>query len=206
MSKTVIQQPRNQLILDFLLCCSWLEASIITNPFCSTKWLTHSTIPEGARSFSYTTVCLMTSPHHFPAELFWGDAVGSFPLNHTPFPLKQNNIISHKLWELIALNHMRSVWLYHAAEANISVLKFQSGNAIIKREREMMMRTDCPYHFHSLSQAVQSNDFLSPQIWFELCITSTEFVKATYPTNTQIKIKYLSRVPQQWRVNKFLGT
>lgn len=136
MSNSVNQQPRNQPTLSSLPCCSCLQASIIANPFCSTQWLTHSTIPEGAKSFSYTTVCLMTSPHHFPAELFWGVAVGSFPQNHTPFPLKQNNTISHKLWGLIALNHMRSVWLYHAAQANISVLEIQSANAIIKRERE----------------------------------------------------------------------
>lgn len=146
MSNTVNQQPTNELTQNFLLCCSCLEASIITNPFCSTQWLTHSTIPEGAKSFSYTTVCLMTSPHHFPAELFWGDAVGSFPQNHTPFPLKQNNTISHKLWGLIALNHMRSVWLYHAVEANISVLKIQSGNAIIKRERDDEDRWPLSFH------------------------------------------------------------
>ena len=175
-SNSVNQQPRNQPTLSSLPCCSCLQASIIANPFCSTQWLTHSTIPEGAKSFSYTTVCLMTSPHHFPAELLWGVAVGSFPQNHTPFPLKQNNTISHKLWGLIALNHMRSVWLYHPAQANTSVLETQSANAIIKRERDreseresetereregVMMRTDCPRHFPPLSQVVQSNDFLS---------------------------------------------
>lgn len=167
MSNTVNQQPRNQLFLDFLLCCSWLEASIITNPFCSTKWLTHSTIPEGARSFSYTTVCLMTSPHHFPVELFCGDAVGSFPLNRTPFPLKQNNTISPKLWELIALNHMRSVWLYHAAEANISVLKIQSGNAIIKRERGRDDEDRLPLSFSldKSSGAIKWFSLLADMIW-----------------------------------------
>lgn len=74
--------------------------------FCSTLWLTHLTIPEGAESFSYTTVSLMTLPHYFPVELFRGDTAESFPQNHTPFPLKQHNTISHKLWAAAALNHV----------------------------------------------------------------------------------------------------
>lgn len=126
---TVNQQPRNHLTMNFL---PWCSCRIITNPFCSTQWITHSTIPKGAKSFSNATVCLMTLPHHVPAELFWSDTPGSFPQNHNPFLLKQNNTISCKLWGLVALNHMRSVWLCCRDQYKCT----QNSDAIIKGERD----------------------------------------------------------------------
>lgn len=110
-----LSHTKHNFETEVLLYCGCLEASIITNLFCSTQWLTHSTIPEGAESFSYATVCLMTLPHLFPRRLILGR-------HHRLIPLKQNNTISHKLCGLIRINHMRSVWLYHTVEANLSML------------------------------------------------------------------------------------
>lgn len=129
------QQHRKRLNWISSPAAAALKTSIITQSFfCSMQWLTRSVISEGALFIhSHLLNDIATS---FAAEFFWGDAAGSFPQTHSPSPLKQNNAISHKLWGLIALNRMRSVWLYHAVEANISVLKIQSGTAIIEKEND----------------------------------------------------------------------
>lgn len=61
--------PENELTLNSL-CCS--SCRVITNPFCSTQWLTHSTVPEGAKSF-FIHYCLLNDiASSFPCRTIRG--------------------------------------------------------------------------------------------------------------------------------------
>jgi len=129
------RKARNQ---DWINSSAAAWSSIITNPFCSTQWLTHSKIPEGAEKLFIHSL-LNDIASSSPRRLILGPLCVSHPQNYSLFLLKQNNTISHKLWGLIALNQRRLGWLYRVAEPNISVLKIQSGDASLKekaRKRE----------------------------------------------------------------------
>lgn len=124
--------PENELTLNSL-CCS--SCRVITNPFCSTQWLTHSTVPEGAKSF-FIRYCLLN------------DIASSFPCR--TIRGRRSRIIStvvrsRFLWSSTMLfrtscegpafkNHTRSAWLYRAAQTATNALRNSDG--IIKAERD----------------------------------------------------------------------
>lgn len=81
------------------------------------------------KSFQNTSVCLMTSPHHFLPESVRGDAAASFLRKHFPFPLEkkaENNFKTNCKGRLHTFT--RSAWL---TVINKSVPKIHCGNSTI---------------------------------------------------------------------------